>query len=135
MTKYKCLYDITGRIEDVATFLVPLKDLPKQEQGEPVKAMTAARAEYFMRRFKHEEKLLGPNEQAAVDFVIAMLEAAQQRKPQGYAGIMIWGGDATVTKVFTELQIKMARDPSELIKRVVQQCLDELSTHGAKDEE
>jgi hypothetical protein len=30
MTKYKCLYEITGRIEDVATFLVPLKDLPKQ---------------------------------------------------------------------------------------------------------
>jgi hypothetical protein len=30
MTKYKCLYDITGRIEDVATFLVPLKELPKQ---------------------------------------------------------------------------------------------------------
>ena len=34
--KYKCLYEITGRIEDVSTFLVPLQDLPKQEQGEPV---------------------------------------------------------------------------------------------------
>ena len=34
--KYKCLYEITGRIEDVNTFLVPLQDLPKQEQGEPV---------------------------------------------------------------------------------------------------
>ena len=33
-TKYKCLYEITGCIEDVATFLVPLKDLPKQEQSE-----------------------------------------------------------------------------------------------------
>ena len=35
-TKYKCLYEITGRIEDVATFLVPIADLSKQEQGEPV---------------------------------------------------------------------------------------------------
>lgn len=25
--KYKCLYEVTGNIEDVATFLVPLKDL------------------------------------------------------------------------------------------------------------
>lgn len=38
--------------------------------------MTASRALYFMERFKREEKLLGPNEQAAVDFVIAMLSAA-----------------------------------------------------------
>jgi hypothetical protein len=28
--KYKCLYEITGRIEDVNTFLVPAQDLPKQ---------------------------------------------------------------------------------------------------------
>jgi hypothetical protein len=33
--KYKCLYDITGKIEDVNTFLVPLQDLAKQAQGEP----------------------------------------------------------------------------------------------------
>lgn len=36
--------------------------------------MDANRACYFMRRFKHEEKMLGPNEQAALDYVIAMLE-------------------------------------------------------------
>lgn len=29
--KYKCLYEITGRIEDVNTFLVPLQDLPKEQ--------------------------------------------------------------------------------------------------------
>ncbi len=29
-TKYKCLYEITGCIEDVATFLVPIADLPQQ---------------------------------------------------------------------------------------------------------
>lgn len=28
--KYKSLYEITGRIEDVATFLVPISDLPPQ---------------------------------------------------------------------------------------------------------
>lgn len=41
--------------------------------------MTAERAAYFMRRFKHEEKLLGPNEQAAVDYVIALLEQPSQK--------------------------------------------------------
>ena len=40
----------------------------------PASGMTTERAAYFMRRFKHEEKLLGPNEQAAVDFVLDMLE-------------------------------------------------------------
>ena len=38
--------------------------------------MTAGRASYFMERFLKEEKLLGPNEQAALHFVIDMLEAA-----------------------------------------------------------
>ena len=51
---------------------------PKQEQGEPVAKMTAHRAAYFMERFKREEKLLGPNEKAAVDFVIAMLNTTPQ---------------------------------------------------------
>lgn len=37
--------------------------------------MTAGRATYFMERFLREEKLLGPNEQAALRFVINMLEA------------------------------------------------------------
>lgn len=34
-TKYKCLYEITGRIEDVATFLVPISELPKEPEQEP----------------------------------------------------------------------------------------------------
>lgn len=53
------------------------------QQMEPVQElvakMTAGRAVYFMERFKREEKLLGPNEQAALDFVISMLE--QQAEP------------------------------------------------------
>lgn len=49
-------------------------------QSAPV-GMTAERAAYFMRRFKHEEKLLGPNEQAAIDYVLAMLVA--QSAPAG----------------------------------------------------
>lgn len=40
----------------------------------PGSKMTAGRAMYFMERFKREEKMLGPNEQAALDFVISMLE-------------------------------------------------------------
>ena len=30
--KYKCLYELTGKIEDVATFLVPITDLPPQRE-------------------------------------------------------------------------------------------------------
>ena len=45
-----------------------------QTVQEPVSKMTTHRAIYFMERFKREEKLLGPNEQAALDFVISMLE-------------------------------------------------------------
>lgn len=45
-----------------------------------VEKMTAHRAVYFMERFKHEEKLLGPNEQAALDFVISMLEAQPEQE-------------------------------------------------------
>jgi hypothetical protein len=47
--------------------------------------MTAHRAVYFMERFKREEKMLGPNEQAALDFVISILEqqalAQQEQEP------------------------------------------------------
>ncbi|MEW3707361.1 hypothetical protein QOZ51_19665, partial [Pseudomonas aeruginosa] len=35
--------------------------------------MSSERAAYFMRRFKSEEKLLGPNEQAAVDYVLSLI--------------------------------------------------------------
>lgn len=41
-----------------------------------LKRMTPSRAAYFMERFKREEKLLGPNEQAALTYVIDMLEKA-----------------------------------------------------------
>ncbi|WP_255342065.1 hypothetical protein [Pseudomonas aeruginosa] len=35
--------------------------------------MSSERAAYFMRRFKAEEKMLGPNEQAAVDYVLSLI--------------------------------------------------------------
>lgn len=50
------------------------------DSQEPVEKMTAHRAAFFMERFKREEKLLGPNEKAAVDFVIAMLDTHLQPK-------------------------------------------------------
>lgn len=40
--------------------------------------MNADKAAYFMRRFKREEKLLGPNEQLAIDFVLSMLTATPE---------------------------------------------------------
>ncbi|EPK5948658.1 hypothetical protein L4513_001913 [Pseudomonas aeruginosa] len=50
---------------------------PSPAQAEKAEAerpeMSPERAAYFMRRFKSEEKLLGPNEQAAVDYVLSLL--------------------------------------------------------------
>ena len=51
----------------------PAEGVPAQAVGE----MTAERASYFMRRFLKEEKLLGPNEQAALHYVISQLAATQ----------------------------------------------------------
>ena len=50
--------------------------VPASEVGGARERMTAGRACYFMERFLKEEKLLGPNEQAALHYVIDMLEAA-----------------------------------------------------------
>lgn len=51
--------------------------------------MTAGRASFFMERFLKEEKLLGPNEQAALHFVIDMLAAPAQAVavPEGWAWV------------------------------------------------
>ncbi|HHM0555282.1 TPA: hypothetical protein ACRDQR_000602 [Pseudomonas aeruginosa] len=45
---------------------------PSQAEAERPE-MSPERAAYFMRRFKSEEKLLGPNEQAAVDYMLSLL--------------------------------------------------------------
>jgi len=49
-------------------------------EGVDTLEMTPARAAFFMRRFKHEEKLLGPYEQRALSFVIEILDAAKDGK-------------------------------------------------------
>ena len=46
-------------------------------ENAPVGKMTARRAVYFLERFKHDEKMLGPNEQAGLDYAIATLEREQ----------------------------------------------------------
>ncbi|HBO4544736.1 TPA: hypothetical protein L4U59_000474 [Pseudomonas aeruginosa] len=55
----------------------PTTAQPSPLQSEQAEAerpeMSPERAAYFMRRFKSEEKLLGPNEQAAVDYVLSLL--------------------------------------------------------------
>ena len=58
---------------------------------------------------------------------------SQSIKPFGYAGITIWGGDATVTKIFTEEEMKYAVDTRALINYSVQQCLDALASHDIKE--
>ncbi len=56
------------------------KAISEAENQEPVAKMTAHRAAFFMERFKREEKLLGPNEKTAVDFVLAMLDTHPEPK-------------------------------------------------------
>jgi len=67
---------INERPELKATFLEMWDAQPLQAPS--INQMTTERAAYFMRRFKRDEKLLGPNEQAAVDYVIALLEQPSQ---------------------------------------------------------
>lgn len=50
-------------------FPCPAEPAPAQDERE----MTAGRAANLMRRFKSEEKMLGPNEQAAIDYVLELL--------------------------------------------------------------
>ena len=57
-------------IDELYTAIAEAESVLVQQSA---RVMTAERAEYFMLRFKKEEKLLGPNEQAALDFVIDML--------------------------------------------------------------
>lgn len=75
--------DVRGNIYNM--WNVMLASTPAPAQQEPAEPMDAHRAAYFMRRFLHEEKMLGPNEQAALHFTIAALEAmesaAQHQEP------------------------------------------------------
>ena len=66
--KYKCLYELTGKIEDVATFLVPITDLPPQR-----KPLTDEDVERIVR-----EALVGEN---GIGYTIARaIEAAHDIK-------------------------------------------------------
>ncbi|MBH8862539.1 hypothetical protein I5J93_17130 [Pseudomonas aeruginosa] len=58
-------------VVEAAQRLYEFESTPEQEAERP--EMSPERAAYFMRRFKSEEKLLGPNEQAAVDYVLSLL--------------------------------------------------------------
>src|SRR6478735_871138 len=54
------------------------RGLPAGSDAGTTGEMTPRRATYFMERFKRAEKMLGPNEQKALDYVIAMLATAEQ---------------------------------------------------------
>lgn len=63
-----------------------------------LKRMSPSRAAYFMERFKREEKLLGPNEQAALTYVIDMLEktaAIHQAEAQATQAVPMTDEEAT----------------------------------------
>ncbi len=68
--------------------------------------MTAGRASFFMERFLREEKLLGPNEQAALHFVIDILEAAAA--PVVLPEPVGWRHSRTLTLHETEQEVQLA---------------------------
>ena len=76
-----------NKLRDFAdrTHALRMQAAPKAAPGEPtpeLQRMTASRAAFFMERFLREEKLLGPNERAAVQFALNMLEAAPRQEAQ-----------------------------------------------------
>jgi hypothetical protein len=73
------------------------------------KSMRVERAAFFMRRFKSEEKLLGPNEQAALDFVIEMLTCQAQRTEQEPVGEFGWA--ANIPNTIGEVHWKNGSPP------------------------
>lgn len=55
-----------------------------QQPTQELANMDHKRAAYFMRRFKHEEKMLGLHEQASLDYVLALLEQSQAQQPNAW---------------------------------------------------
>lgn len=47
-------------------------------------------------------------------------------KPSADAGIMIWGGGAQITRIFSEGELAMARYQAGIIKETVNQMLDKI---------
>lgn len=70
-------YLYCSKSPEMDTRVVEVTAQPSPAQAEQAEAerpeMSSERAAYFMRRFKSEEKLLGPNEQAAVDYVLSLI--------------------------------------------------------------
>lgn len=73
----------TGHCSCIECVMEPAPSTAGERDAKP---MTAHRAVYFMERFKREEKLLGPNEQAAIDYVIALLQSTADHIPDALAG-------------------------------------------------
>lgn len=75
----KCLSEINKAMEGAEA------EPAQAQQAAELERMTAHRAAFFMERFLKEEKMLGPNEQAALRFVIAQLEAKPEaQQPHRY---------------------------------------------------
>ncbi len=99
--------------------------------------MSPERAAYFMRRFKSEEKLLGPNEQAAVDYVLSLLAqhdriaGALRYKAELYDEVwaLVTGkGYMNVTTAIAKLE--QERDAALARVAELEMLLRKLSTNG-----
>jgi hypothetical protein len=54
--------------------------------------------------------------------LVAAAERADMRK--GFAGVMLWLGDAQVTQLVTETQIKYERNQGDALTLAAQKCLE-----------
>lgn len=95
---------------------------PAQKPATSVPWMTARRAAYFMERFLHEEKMLGPNEQDALRFTIEALEAMatthqeppqQERKPMTELHINRGSADAAADLYAAEYWSARAQEKAD----------------------
>lgn len=71
------IYGVVSDIHEKLRALIPSSPGVEAEEEGRVGEMTPRRAVYFLKRFKSEEKMLGPNEQWALEFAIAVLSAEE----------------------------------------------------------
>mgnify|MGYP000853132490 FL=1 len=102
--------------------------VPASEVAGARERMTAGRACYFMERFLKEEKLLGPNEQAALHFIIDMLEAAAAPvvlpEPEGAANLAYFSYDSDSGVEFHETEAEALAWCEEALRNYRQESPD-----------
>ena len=66
------------------------------------------------------------NNEPYTRYEFAKMVAAKEREDmrKGFAGVMLWLGDAQVTQLVTETQIKYERNQGDALTLAAQKCLE-----------